>query len=332
VHDDGTIASPLDRSSAEKWPPVRFIMVINQAVSVQVEKAISMISMLVARQKHIADVVERNADATELDREVAATDAIATNEVADVLRHGWRAGAELVARQAIDAGFRLQVSYEADAVRSREELNRRGGALRRAYNELPLARNAVDRFVSGLASGLILRAPPGTPESIQTMVSQRLSLGSYKQYMAQALRDAFVTGNGYLAFTETDPPAAYNLRPTEAEPAGDHMVTPRAGAKPVRALHLRGMLQPGVAYGLGLLEVALPALADEEMFAEILAKARPFEGSDIGEAREWARKTKEQADRSRAAHDRSLREMFSPLLAFLPEPEADLYFPGSEQL
>jgi hypothetical protein len=295
---------------------------------VQVRSLIQQLSMLVARQRHVANVIQSDNDATELDREVAETDELAKAGVVDVLRHGWRAGAELLVRQAFEAGFLLRVGFEPSAVGS-ADLVRRALALRQAYNRLPVAREAVDRFVSATAPRLMIRSQPGTPESIQTTAKQFLDLGSIRYYLAQAERDAFVLGNGYVAFV-SDPRGVYNLRPEEAVPQGDELVLPRPGESPVRALHLTGMRQPGSLLGLGLLELALPALQQQEMFERITARAKQFESSPDPVAVEWAKKSFAMAERGAKANEQNLRDIFSPLLTLLPDPIADLYFSGFE--
>jgi hypothetical protein len=194
-----------------------------------------------------------------------------------------------------------------------------------------LVREAIDRFVSAIAPSLELRAPPGTPETIETKMRQDLALGSMNQYLAQALRDAFVVGNGYVAFT-SDPPAVYNLRPDLAAPGDSDLVAPRAGEKPVPAMHLRGLEQPGSVYGLGLVELALMALMQQETFDILVDRAQKFLASSDTNAREWASRTQALAERGRAANEKGLQETFSPLLTFTPAPVSDLYFPGAEEL
>lgn len=311
--------------------PVRFVVVVNQPVAVQIESVITALSMLVARQAKMASV--QSGEVPDIDRIAAETDEVAHNQVVDVLRHGWRAAAETVARQAVASGFALRVSYEQAAVAAREDVARRMQVLRRAYNELPIARDAVDRFVSAIAPRGQIVAGPEVPEAVRAFAQQELALGSIRQYLAEVLRDALVTGNGYLAFGRTAPVVAYALRPDTAVDLGDDMAAPGANSSPVRALHLRGLEQPGSRYGLGVLELALSRLQQSDVFSASASFARQVLATPSrAENHGWATRTLALCQRVNADGDRGLRQVLAPILTLLPEPVPDLYFEGRERL
>ena len=313
--------------------PVRLVAVANQPVAVQTESVITALSMLVARQAKMDSVLSGEAEVTDIDRIAAETDEIAHNQVVDVLRHGWRSAAETVARQAVAAGFALRVSYEQAAVAAREDVARRMPALRRAYNDLPIAHDAVDRFVSAIAPRGQIVAGPEVPEAVRAFAQQELGLSSLRQYLAEVLRDAVVTGNGYLAFGRTAPVAVYALRPDTAVDLGDDMAAPEADSPPVRALHLRGLEQPGSRYGLGVLELALSRLQQSDIFSASTSFARQVLATpSLSGKHDWATRTLALCERVEADGDRRLEEVLAPMLTLLPEPVPDLYFEGRDRL
>lgn len=329
---------PVDESGAvldpfEPGRPVRFVFMVNQPVRVQVESLITSMSSLAARQAKIAQVQAGAEDVTEIDRSMAKTDEVARNEVVDVLRHGWQAATEYVVRQAISAGFAFRVIYQSATAPTREEVVRRMPALRRAYNAMPTVRDAVDRFVSSIAPRGRIVAPPDVAEAVRAFAQQELGLGAWGRYTAELLRDALVVGNGYLAFGTSEPFMIYNLRPDDAVDVGDEMVAPSASEAPVHALHLCALQQPDSAYGLGIVELALPYLQQFDVFNEATAFANQVLATPArADRHEWARRTLDLAERAADNADAKLREVFAPMLSLLPEPVANLYFEGRERL
>ena len=328
---------PVDGSGVgdpfEAGLPVRFVSVVNQPVAVQTEFVITALSTLVARQAKMASIRSGEAEVTDIDRIAAETDEIAHNQVVDVLRHGWRAAAETVARQAVAAGFALRVRYEQAAVAAREDVARRMPALRRAYNNLPIARDAVDRFVSAIAPRGQVVAGPEVPEAVRAFAQQELGLGSLQQYLAEVLRDALVTGNGYLAFGRAAPVAIYALPPDTAVDLGDGTAAREADSPAVPALHLRGLEQPGSRYGLGVLELALYRLQQSDIFSGSASFAKQvLETPSRSAKHDWATRTLALCERVEADGDRRLQDVFAPMLTLLPEPVPDLYFEGRDRL
>jgi hypothetical protein len=313
--------------------PVRFVSVVNQPVAVQTESVITALSTLVARQTKMASIRSGEAEVTDVDRIAAETDEIARNQVVDVLRHGWRAAAETVARQAVAAGFVLRVRYEQPAVAAREDVAQRMPALRRAYNDLPIARDAVDRFVSAIAPRGQIVAGPEVPEAVRAYAQQELGLGSLRQYLAEVLRDALVAGNGYLAFGRTAPVSVYALRPDTAVDLGDDTASPEPDSPGVHALHLRGLEQPGSKYGLGVLELALHRLQLSDIFSQSASFAKQVLATpSLSEKHDWATRTLALCERAETDGDRRLQQVLAPMLTLLPEPVPDLYFEGRDRL
>ena len=328
VADDGQPTSPFEHGL-----PAHIVSMLNVPVGIQIEAAISSLATLVGRQQRLAQVQASNDDATKMDLLVAQSDERAQNQVVDVLRHGWRAAAEMVAREAVAAGVHLHVSYEPDAERGRDQIGRRAPALRHAYNEVATARDAVDRFVSAIATSGMIVSGPDVPESIRGFAQQHMNLGSLRYYLAQALRDAFVTGNGYLLFNTDEPVSAYNGSPERAVDLGRDRIAPMAGGPSKPGLHLRGLEQQGSDYGLGLMEVVLPSLMQAATVEGAADLARTVLSDPAArDHRAWAERTVAFAERSAANLEEATRSVFSPLFNFLPAPASDLYFPGREQM
>jgi hypothetical protein len=171
------------------------------------------------------------------------------------------------------------------------------------------------------------------PEAIRAFVQQELGLGALRQYLAEVLRDALVTGNGYLAFGRTAPVSVYALRPDTAVDVGDNTAAPEAGSPAVRALHLRGLEQPSSKYGLGVLELALYRLQQSDIFSASASFAKQvLEMPSLGEKHDWATRTLALCERVEADGDRRLQDVLAPMLTLLPEPVPDLYFEGRDRL
>jgi hypothetical protein len=328
VTPDGEVHDPF-----EDGVPVKYIFFSNQPVATQVESAIVTMSKLVARQAHIARIKAGHADISDIDLRMVELDDVAQNQVIDVLRYGWHAAAEMVARQAEAARFALNVTYSPAAAPTREDVSLRIAALRRCYNLLPTAKEAVDRFVSAIAPRWQIVAPPEVPEAVRASTQQHFALGALNHHLAETLRNAFVVGNGYLAFNTAPPFPVYNLRPEDAVDQGNGTAAPLHGRPAVHALHLRGLEQPGSVYGLGALELALPYLQQLDVFVEAATFARkilatPSQANKHDRANQYL----ELAERTKASAQEMLRQVYAPIFQFLPDPAPNLYFEGRDKL
>ncbi len=307
--------------------------VLNQPVARQVESMLSMLSQVAQRHLRHADLMEHQTEHGKIDIELAKVDEEASNAVVDVLRHGWRAAAAMVARNAAEIGMPLRVTYEPDPFPALDHTARRTPALRRAYNELELVRDAIDRVVALAAGGGMIVADSNTPERLRGFAQQHFELSSASQYFAQALRDGFALGNGYVTFTDAEPIGAYNLRPELTvlgpEEGGAYL---DGGATRVPVAHFKGVEQATSPYGVSLLEVILPILFQVDAFTEAAAFARQILAEDQEEGRLWAQRTVPQADRVLAAAADRIGEILAPLLQLPPPSSSGLYFAGSELL
>ncbi|MGD0322021.1 MAG: hypothetical protein ABSC00_10555 [Acidimicrobiales bacterium] len=321
--ENGSVTSPFQVDE-----PVRFVALLNTPVSLQVESVLTSLSKLVTRQVNLTQVMAGRKDVSQIDLESSQWDAAAQNRVVDVLRHGWQVAGDSVAQAAGSEGFAIRVTYQRTAEPDLEIARSRLQALRRAYNRLTPVKDAVDRFVGVFSSSMQLRSHAQIPDSVIDAATEHMSLGHVRQCIAQAVRDQVVTGNGYVAFTQTEPITAYNLSPDTAEVISKEKVRPTPGAEPLFALHLRGFNQLGNEYGLSLLEPVLQQLQLVEMFEDLAKRAEDIpeptrQSIDVFQGLPAMR------ERAQAQMEEAVSVIFSNFLS-LPAPPPGLYFTGTE--
>ena len=133
--------------------------------------------------------------------------------------------------------------------------------LARVYDEVEPVRRTVDRIVAATLSHQVfdttLSAMAGRLGCLMESISHH--------QVSQAVRDALVLGNGYLAVFRETPPSLRNLRPDRVEPrpGGELEVWTESGAQvlaPDQVIHLTGFEQVGSSSGLAVTELFLPGL------------------------------------------------------------------------
>lgn len=291
------------------------------------------------RQIAVADVRRPDGPTIgEVDTLVAAADAASHQEFADRIRVGWWHATRAIAQRAIAAGVALAVRYQVDVLPSRAEVVRRMPVLRRVYNEIESAREAVDTIV-GMVGGRDPRITAvGVPLAIEGKLQRHLSSLSIRQWITQTTRDAPVCGNGFLVISDSPEPALYNLKPEEVEIIKDHQfrVIRDGVSHPVdgRVAHLRGIEQLESPYGMSILEPVLNHFQSSLVRADAVRTAERFStGHNVPQyAQQWAEQTRELAARTHSAGD----EFLSTLLRYprdqLPKAREGLYFPGQERM
>jgi hypothetical protein len=243
------------------------------------------------------------------------------DEVAAVLSR-WAVGVQVsVARSWLDRlAFASRVPFYA-----------------RAYNSLPVIREAIDRMVSATV-GVGPRAA-GPSEEVRAFVEAATTDARMTTFVAHALRDAFLFGAGALV---TDVrfglPLMRLVRPDRLELLeGGQGTAVReyhhdGSSEVVEALVLSGVSQPGGPYPASTLEpwcltlhaaMSLTASADD-----MEAKLPP-----IGERSPAAQALAQTVEISRLLGQEaatSLGELMRPLHAELPGPRYPLYLRGHE--
>lgn len=334
VREFGEDEEPLDPFAV--GAELRYGIVLNLPVELQRETALTFLNQLMYRQRRLAELEATGGSVHQIDLETARLDTTAVSEIADRLRYGWQAACEAVRLRCEEAGFGLQVRYEPDPVPSRDQIVRRMPYLRRIYNELAPVRESIDKIVSLIGGTEPRLVVVGLPLAARERLQQHAALSNVRRYMNQATRDSLVVGNGYLAFRQDEPFAAYNLRPDHVlfvdgrfqlvqgnavEPIEDHVA------------HLRGIDQTRSPYGLSLLEVFIESLQEMDVFTHAKRDAETIleHPSAAAPAREWAERTLQLVARMA----KSIEERVQGLL-FLPErlpaPRKGLYFPEQELL
>jgi hypothetical protein len=321
----------VDAASPEH--PSIYAVVANHPVPVQIEHTLAALSSLVARQEFvgagISDVV------TEIDRLTAEVDTRAITVVTDTLRsQGWRAAAEAVRARSEAAGLPLVVMYDP-VLMDQVTLALRAPILRRIYNELPAVREAVDKVATIHSQGL--KTVGVGSERAAAFARDLLDVGSTRTYLAHLARDAFVCGNGFLAFGAV-PDEDIRLLPPELvrilEPVGPGILSVAVGDagvihKPV--LHVTGAEQRESSYGLSVLEPFVQVQCEREVMLDLLEVAKAWDRPDVPELyRSDALKKVPLARRVLASLESKVVTMLGGPRTLRVQPPADLYFPGYE--
>ncbi len=318
---------------------VVYAVVCNHDVEVQRETAVLFLYDILFRQVAIADM--RRPDGPpigEIDSLVAAADAASHQEFADRIRVGWQHATRAVAQRAIAAGLTLAVRYQVDVLPTRAEVVRRIPVLRRVYNEIASAREAVDNMVAMVGGRDPRITTVGVPVAIEDKLQRHLSSLSIRQWITQTTRDAQVCGNGFLVISESPEPTLYNLKPEDVEIAENEefRVIRNGVSQPVegRVAHIKGIEQFESPYGMSILEPVLNHFQSVLVMADAVRTAEQFgTARDVPQyAHHWAEQTRELAARMDAARS----EFLSALLQYprdqLPKAREGLYFPGQERM
>ncbi|MBN1607695.1 MAG: hypothetical protein JW940_13745 [Polyangiaceae bacterium] len=311
---------------------IRYAIVANQPVDLQREIAISFLFQLLGRQLLVGRAASDDKTFADLPAQAAATDEERSKAAGSELRGNWREAVRSLQAQAADAGVSLQVRYEPDPFPGRDEIVRRYGALRRAYNELELAREAIDRAVGALA-GMSWKIVGGEDEHMRRVVQEQVESLQLSGFVSQASRDAYVCGDGYLSVggRETHIRA---LRPETVEIRAGHFFehTPQ-GVHDISdgLVHPQGIAQLRSSYGVSVLELSLHALHTLDTVTDIEQKASRLRRSGL--TVQQIRELQEQEELASRVHDDTLarlRTVFAFFLDHLPSPPPALYFPGQE--
>jgi hypothetical protein len=334
VDDSGKIVDETDSGG-----DITYALVANHAVEVQRESALLFLYQLVSRQEAIGRM--RSAGDPEIHRIDTVTmeaDQRAKQEFQDRISTGWQNAARSIALRALACGQTLAVRYEVDPLPTRLDVVRRMPALRGAYNDIALAREAVDKKVS-LVGGHDPRISGGSlTQGEMNQVQRHIASLGIRQWVSQTLRDADVCGNGYLVSGGASLPTLYNLRPEDVEiiGPGDFRVLRSGASERVmgNVSHLVGIAQFESSYGISMLEPVLAEYRTREIFltvtqfAEKVIAERP---SESGEAT-WARRALELASRSLAASDERVGRLLWYPREWLRDAREGLYFPGQERM
>lgn len=310
--------------------PVRYLVPLNISVALQRQSVLSSISRLIVRQSNLEKVQDSNFDVSRLDQQSLEWDAAAQNQLVDVLRYGWKAAIASIAREAKARGIVLNFCYEPTPYADMTDIAQKIPAFVRAYNEVSLVRELLDRCVFTISGAMRLVASAYLPDVVVDGSRELLTLGRMRQSLAQAIRDALVTGNGYVAFSDFEPLSTYNIDPADGREANSKQVVDPHGVI-VPGVHMTGMRQIESPYGLSLLEPILQHLQSRDIYQSVRARIEDLEPDQreraertIGPAAEMLK----DAGRSFESQLRIIYERFQSL----PEAPPNLYFPGHARM
>ncbi|MGO9885529.1 MAG: hypothetical protein ACLPV4_21245 [Solirubrobacteraceae bacterium] len=313
-------------------------LVANHAVEVQREAALLFVYELVFRQEAVAAARKDDGSFDQIDVRVAAADRDARAEFSDRIHGGWLQAATSIAQRAVEAELPLAVRYVVDVLPTREQVAHRVPLLRAAYNNIDIAREAVDKQVSLIGGRDPRLNAPGLTQDQEDKIQRQLSAMGLRHWISQTVRDALVCGNGYFVTVSDPEPTGYALRPEAVEILGAERfaVLNDGVASPVTnpVLHIRGIEQFESPYGISLLEPVLAihrtreALADATRTAnQVLAK-----WPEDSEQARWAQATLALAQRGVAETDARLGELLAYPRDWLHDARDGLYFPGQEKV
>ncbi len=313
---------------------IRYAIIANQPVDLQREAAISFFFQLLGRQMLVGRAIGDPDIFADLPAQTVAIDEERAKDASSELRGNWREAIRSLQAQATDAGVSLQVRYQPDPFPDRGDVVRRYGALRRAYNELQPARQAVDRAVGALA-GMPWRIEGGRDEHMRRVVQEQVESLQLSRFISQAARDGYVCGDGYLSASGRGA-SLRALRPETVEIRdGWFFEHTRKGEQDVSEglIHHQGITQLRSPYGISVLELALHALQTHDTVADIAERSAHLRrrGLLVTQIRELQNQ-EELASRAHQDALTRLRTVFDFFLEHLPPPAAALYFPGQERI
>lgn len=312
---------------------LQYAVTLNLPTELQRESVLAFLFQLVGRQRVQIRVQQDEQAMRSIDLLSAESDAIAQEEVVNLLRYGWRHALEALHRRTDEVGLDLRVEFQQEVFPSRAQVASRVRPLRLVYNRISAVKESIDKVVS-MIGGTEPRIVGGR-EDVRQWVQQHTGLVQLRQSMNQTVRDAEVCGNGFLAFTGTPPFSTYNLRPEEVEiREGEFYLVDGSHVNPIRehVLHLKGVEQIRSSYGVSLLEPFLQILFERDKMEEaqeamemILAHPQA-EDSVKQRAAESSRLAKRILDNS----DARVRKLLRFPLDHLEDSQEDLYFEGQE--
>jgi hypothetical protein len=322
----------LDPDSGE----VILAMVANHPVSVQITTLLAFLANFLARQDLTSEMRSGDRGIDDIDALALTADALATQQVEDDLRIGnWEQAARRLSSRASNSRFALEVRI-AEPLMQPEEIALRVPLLRRVYNTQPRIREAIDR-VTGLSLALRIGGDDIPPEVFRQMQAQ-VDVGRLQKFIAHLMRDTFVCGNGYLAFSNSDHSPMRLLVPEFVRHVNDgyqlyDAVSGQFQLIEGQVLHLTGAKQVGSDYGLSLLEPFVQiATTNETLDSAVndVALAQP-PIDRVDEAAAWLKQVVDLRERTFADSAERIAETLGGATRSFRNPSGEeLYFPGLE--
>jgi hypothetical protein len=317
--------------------PLLYAVIANHPVEVQIQHTISFLARLVGRRTITQAVVSESL--SQIDSVGSHVDAEADREVTDLLRaEGWKAAAKAVKVRAEASGRPLVVRSGA-ALLTSEQLRLQIPIVRRVYNQSAQVRRAIDILATLMSQGMMTVG--GGSAGIAGFVRDQLDLGLNRTYLAHLVRDAYVCGNGYLAFGPVPDEDMRLLLPEAVTIKDDGSFVEATATGAVvhshkHVLHVTGATQAHSRYGVSLLEPLVSLQAHREIAEGIFSRADAWDNDAVPEdSRKYALEMKPLGQRIAAMVERDTEAILGPTLTTnslrvqVPEP---LYFSGFEEM
>lgn len=318
---------------------ISYALVANHAVEVQREAALLFLYELLFRREALRQALDPSEGREgEADAVVAIADDKARREFRDRIHRGWRLAATSIAQRAAATGLPLHVRYEVDALPTRDDVVRRIPRLRLAYNDVDIAREAIDKQVSMIGGSDPRISAPGLMQADEDALQRLMASLGMRQWVSQTTRDAEVCGNGYLVTAAGPEPYLYALRPEEVEilAPGSYAVS-RGGSKELvrgHVVHLRGIEQFESPYGISYLEPILDEYRRRHILERVAHGANYVLGVRPPNSEEgsWAQQMVDMTERSLAESNKRLDDLLQYPRKWMRDARKGLYFPGQERM
>lgn len=313
---------------------LHYAVVVNQKVDIQIRTALEAVTNLLYRRELIEASRKRDGGLQDLIGTVSVADRQTSAGLDDQFRRSdWRNIARQIRERAIAAGVSLHVEF-ASPLLAQSAIRDRVPALRRVYNEFHIARETVDKVAAALSQGLRV-AGGHLPEAAMHLADEMLDVGQVRTFLAHLARDAFVCGNGYLDM-RTPTTGLRLLQPENVEHllSGALAITDRASGEqlttePTAILHLSAVTQPGSEMGLSILEPLMTMQVQQDVADTAVTEAVALATQqNSSKAMTWVDEVQSLAAETRAENKRRATDLLRGGSSALPDPPADLYFPG----
>lgn len=314
--------------------PFTWATVAGHPVTKQVREVLEALASLLARQalshEELADAgATLPAHVQSIEADMAR---VTTGMVDSVTRSGWRAAARELRHRSVSSGRPFRVRYRSTAFDA-AALAQRAPLLREAYNRLTPVREAVDRTASGMARSMYLTGK-GPTDVLRTLNDQFEHLGM-RQFLAHAVRDAFVCGNGVMVMADVVGGGTRLVAPDDLLAVRGEVATVRDmnGDQDVGpVMHLRGGRQVGSELGVSFLEPFVVTCAHRDTFLSVLLSAELMlaSGSAPTEARSWATAMRPYAQERLRDLEAGVRRVLGQATQQFVDAASGTYFEGQE--
>lgn len=316
---------------------VLIALVVNKPISVVNSTLLEFLARFLARQGLMSSLRSGKQSISNIDVLAQEADEYASRQLQDDLRTmQWEEAARRLSDRARNDGLSLEVRY-GEPLLEKAEIDRRAPLNRRVYNSLVPVRAAIDRVAS--AFGSLRLSGNEVPPDIFREIQATLDIGSMHKYSAHLMRDAFVCGNGYLAFELSGRASMRLLQPELVHHVGEDKYEVRERSsdefRPAegRILHIPGARQVGSDYGISLLEPFLQIAAQNESMNSIVQESALLQPPPnyVEDATEWLSGVIGLRERTLADNAQRVADTLGRATAHLSDSSAQgLYFPGLE--